>query len=738
MVGGDRGNVQRLQRLMALLHQINNEDNEDDDDDDDGEEEDDSSTESGRNHNNHPDDEVLSANQEGRGGDEDESDDAIERQLLLALPHWVDGNNDNGSVGLSSDEGDDSDDDDSGSEREEDLVEGIVNNDEDDEDEIYDIYSSASSVSTTWTENDEDRDCSLHMCACCASDSIDEQTSLWPQFKYRDDHNNTNNVTSRARGEQPPPKDNPLDDDEHLRLCLDSQLPIYRNALVPMLLKKFRKRPNIKRLAIKMGEGEPGSPHILKLLQADPHRQWKSVSFQGGVDYNGLVDLCSSQFISEVLDELEHVEALNLIETTTDLGRLAFQLSRYPRLHTLRFERPVNHLHRVVELTHALQQNSCLTRLSFSECTFFGTGNDMVQNHNGTLIDLVTGISNIPQLVTLKLCRCQMDDATLSFVVHALKKHPSLAHLHLGGNACISNRSIQAVAKLLSSKRSKLVDLNLSSVWDEFYYEEDPTDDGESLDFIPLFQALAKNTKLQKLYLAETPIKANAIAALADALKVNTSLTNIDLRGVDMSFDAEAELVQIVASGRRVERLRISYCDRMCNFIPHLNWAGCQLLSQSLEIPLALWPLILSRVNLQTNNRVHEEFDIPAVLYQMLRCPHGESSTMPLLVQMAARDPTPAPKEEEEQVEVPVEEEHPKLRRSSRRKKLEVESSSMTNANAVTSSCNNDAMEGGGKKKRRRTVAGSNNEVSATDSNGNNATLPQLPSDRHKTLRCRR
>ena len=228
------------------------------------------------------------------------------------------------------------------------------------------------------------------------------------------------------------------------------------------IVSEFLKRPYIQRLIFNLnglGGMLPESSHAFNILQSDPDREWKSIVF-----YDGKINDDTFRYAEKIIRALEYVETLAFIKAPTDLALLAEKLLNLRGLRTLFIRHSTNSLTDVRQLTESMERCTRLTKLCIDNCSFdYGEGDS--RDGFSTIEDLINGLSRMPQLECIKLSRCGMDDDDVCVGVAAFRKHPSLVHLDFSGNFCYREESVNAIAALLSRKRSKITNLNVSHLW---------------------------------------------------------------------------------------------------------------------------------------------------------------------------------------------------------------------------------------------------------------------------------
>jgi hypothetical protein len=246
-------------------------------------------------------------------------------------------------------------------------------------------------------------------------------------------------------------------------------------------------------------------------------------------------------------------------------------------------------------------------------------------------------------LTVLLLAHCKLngDDHADNFalLLESLIHHPTLQCFNVYGMTC-RTRATSALANMLTSSSCQLWHLGLKNNLNT------PED---KLDVTRLIQALRTNTTLTNLQLSGNNVHDDDMEPLADILTHHNSTlkglgltaNNIgnaglrsfatrlaDMRGLRFldvqrnQFDAEAkeEIIAALENNFELERLDLdgTYHEQK-SFYLGLNKGGRRLLLNS-NAPLALWPLVLERASKLTfgRNRPFAHLD---VVYCLVRGP---------------------------------------------------------------------------------------------------------------------
>lgn len=153
---------------------------------------------------------------------------------------------------------------------------------------------------------------------------------------------------------------------------------------------------------------------------------------------------------------------------------------------------------------------------------------------------LSSALSLNSSLESLNFGRCDLDDQSLAKIVQSVKEHPNLMKLDISSNFLgkdASKEAVDAVAKLLCSKTSKLESLNISSQQqsDPKTFITDVTEREEERyknAFKNALLALSANTTLRRIDLSSNIgcfSDMNCLKALASCLATNSGLSYVDI-----------------------------------------------------------------------------------------------------------------------------------------------------------------------------------------------------------------
>ena len=291
--------------------------------------------------------------------------------------------------------------------------------------------------------------------------------------------------------------------------------------------------------------------------------------------------------------------------------------------------------HGLTLLSDGLSKSSSLQTFRMSHCAMEASDISI----------LASALGQNRHLTVLLLAHCKLngDDHADNFalLLEGLIHHPTLQCVNIYGMTC-RPRATQALADMLtrSSSPCQLWHLGLKNNLNQ------PED---KLDVTSLIQALRTNTTLTNLQLSGNNVHDDDMEPLADILAHhNTTLKGLgltannigsaglrsfatrlaDMRGLrfldvqrnHFDVDAKEEIIAALQNNMELERLDLdgTYHEQK-SFYLGLNKGGRRLLLNS-NAPLALWPLVLERASKLTfgRNRPFAHLD---VLYCLVRGP---------------------------------------------------------------------------------------------------------------------
>lgn len=365
-------------------------------------------------------------------------------------------------------------------------------------------------------------------------------------------------------------------------------------------------------------------------------RSWLSVTVQG---INGFGDLYAKPTSLESMPSLflamKNVKILNLHSCTLNRGHGLDEILRtIPFLQSLKELRLIGwqmdgvSILTLIECLGA-QESQLVSLLSLRSCHFLG---------EETFRKLVEGLGSIDQLKTLNLSYCDLVDHHLVYLMKSLKGCSSLEHLHIGGNECSTTGSVAVLSDLIQHERCMIKDLNLHGLWLGF------SEEGllqRTVDISDLFQAMAKNSSLQRLTLSENYLENGDISLMTKALQQKKSgIKFLDIADNPFGEEGAKAILQMTRNCPTLESIRfenhfMNYkCTEAIRTYTRFNYVENRLLRPEDPIPLFLWPTILSSVQRRCGDRYCTDGEASDVLLRLLRSPVGETS-LPLNFSLA-------------------------------------------------------------------------------------------------------
>ncbi|CAJ1961863.1 unnamed protein product [Cylindrotheca closterium] len=228
--------------------------------------------------------------------------------------------------------------------------------------------------------------------------------------------------------------------------------------------------------------------------------------------------------------------------------------------------------------------------------------------------NVAIGLKNCKALKEVSLCQCHLEDTEIATIVTELKDHPSLQHLDLSVNYCLSEGMKAVGALLASSTHLKYLDISCQDVWDDRDYFIHLCDGLEHEDcmlevldthsnFLAddqmkwLVKALEKNTTLQRLLLFDNSISDQGMMCLSDSLPVlPRSLRILDISNNSYSMQGVKSLEKGMARNTSIWKLKLNDSTMLLEYYLALN-SGGRCLKLTNTVGLSLWPHILERTN---------------------------------------------------------------------------------------------------------------------------------------------
>ncbi|KAG7343041.1 hypothetical protein IV203_020986 [Nitzschia inconspicua] len=335
-------------------------------------------------------------------------------------------------------------------------------------------------------------------------------------------------------------------------------------------------------------------------------REWCSFTMIG---INGLGDLYTSpnattESLFTLFMALQNFQILNLYSSTLNRGHglecILKAIPYYEKLKVLRLEGWQMDRVTATALIESLryQHRKTISYLSIRSCRFLG---------EGTFLHVVDGLRQINQLRTLNVSYCNLADNEIISFVLALEQHPKMTNVHLGGNCCYSQESVQTIASWIRRPSCRLSDLNLRSLWVGF------SEEGllqRLVDLEPLFNAISENESICHLSLPENYLEDDEIVKLTSSLSARSQKNLRFLDVGDNPFEEKgamllADLVQRFCSIQaiRFENHFMHYqCSELVKLLAEFNGFRHWLLDERVNISLSVWPYALEKVQQRKDN----------------------------------------------------------------------------------------------------------------------------------------
>jgi Ran GTPase-activating protein (RanGAP) involved in mRNA processing and transport len=346
---------------------------------------------------------------------------------------------------------------------------------------------------------------------------------------------------------------------------------------------------------------------------------------------NGMEDFYATSAVTENLHSffttLRDFQVLNLHSCILNRGHglecILKSIPNFSRLEALRLEGWQMDRITVEALVDSLrlQYTKSIKYLSLRSNLFIGEDSFAVATEC---------LQHIPHLETLNISYCSLGDDAVVLLIERLQLHPKMTRVHLGGNFCHSQRSVDAISNWIQHPSCNLQDLNLRSLWVGF------TEEGlvqRFVDLVPLFQALSENGSICNLSLSENYLEDKEVLQLSKAL---LSRQKQDLRCLDVGdnpFEQKGAecLIDLVSNTRSLHHIRFEnhymqfQSGEFIKLLVEFNYYDKVLVDKSAHIPLSLWPKALAKVQEQQNQEENAlgESRVPNHLFRLLRSSTG-------------------------------------------------------------------------------------------------------------------
>jgi hypothetical protein len=252
---------------------------------------------------------------------------------------------------------------------------------------------------------------------------------------------------------------------------------------------------------------------------------------------------------------------------------------------------------------------------------------------------LAKGIARNTSLTTLKFNRCRLTDLQVATLMDCgIYEHPTIQTVYLGGNE-MKDHAMAAIQNVLESPNCSIATLGLSNPLNGDDDDAGDDDDDPQRSYLSiLWRALPHNDSLETLHLASNQLQDDCIPALAEAVG-NSSIRTLDLKSNKLTdhgiatlaahFPPQLERLWLLGNPMSVpgalalldalthshtcmvllQDLRIptysllaavpelEQIQKQCHYFQVLNRGGRRILTSDKCVPLALWALILARVN---------------------------------------------------------------------------------------------------------------------------------------------
>jgi Ran GTPase-activating protein (RanGAP) involved in mRNA processing and transport len=323
------------------------------------------------------------------------------------------------------------------------------------------------------------------------------------------------------------------------------------------------------------------------------------------IGINGMGDFYSTPATAENLyslfSALRNIQILNLHSSTLNRGHgLEVILKAIPwmdQLKELRLEGWQMDRISVSDLVESIkgQHKQSVTFLSMRSCLFLG---------EDTFLEWAAGLKDITKLRTLNISYCNLGDNEIIPLVEAIKSHPSIERVHLGGNCCRTQQSVSAIATLIGEQTCKLVDLNLRAMWVGF------SEEGLVQRFVnltPVFDALSENESIQHLTISENYLEDNELRQITKALlaQPKRQLKYLDVGDNPFEESGAKTLIELVRGLPALHDIRFENhflpyrCSELVKLLSEFNHYDKLFSDKSVEIPLSIWPHAFARLQQQ-------------------------------------------------------------------------------------------------------------------------------------------
>ena len=312
---------------------------------------------------------------------------------------------------------------------------------------------------------------------------------------------------------------------------------------------------------------------------------------------------------------LSHFFLDKLLASATALENLRIQ----DRLHGFQIK----------ALAKGMSVNRTLKSLDLSKSRIEGTD----------IPTLVEGFSNSSTLETLTLRSLNLKDEQVSQIANSLKTNRSIRKLDLAFNHCRRMDSLNPVLNGNCHLRELLFGyqfvwqapkIDISGFVDALQNNSSLTylsltrnklDDGDAEN---LGRALRSNTNLELLDLRENRLGDRGIKILAFAAMNSVGLRKLYLAKNPFQDDGTNALLQLVKENHDIIHVELSqagHCANQVRYYSSLNYGGRRLVNKHPPLDIAVWTLVIQRINSMDWFDEHQESHRQDVILFLLRTP---------------------------------------------------------------------------------------------------------------------
>jgi hypothetical protein len=406
------------------------------------------------------------------------------------------------------------------------------------------------------------------------------------------------------------------------------------------VLNEARRRPKVKELTLRSVTIDATVAKAADELFADPDRVWKKIelihctgrnaqiikasicrtkhfAFTGSVPIahnpRYSLDIDCMKAVGSALDDCKSLTVLSLKGSRLDRAGLeAFGagLAKNTSLETLQLSHCGFEVPDVPILSSALATNQHLTALSMAHCKIGAL--PFAEESTNQLCLLLESLVSHPTLQVLNIfgmyCTRRAMDALSSLI-----RAPRSVMWHLG----LKNNVRHPDDKLTVTGLFRALEVNIALTYLQVSGNNVGDDDMEQLAQI----VADSNNTLRALNLTANNIGDDGIVAFANKLPGMKGLRLLDVQRNPFTETSKLKIIAALKDNTELERLDLDgKFDGTKAYYLGLNKGGRRLLQSGNNTPLALWSLVLERINRLPFNRSlpHAHLDI---LYILVRGP---------------------------------------------------------------------------------------------------------------------